>query len=128
MSATCGCGCGEPVMPGRKFRPGHASRLRPPRQPAQFTRCQQCEQKVRLRVDGSLGRHYQKKGSRTRVLCPEGLLGHAPTPQAVRVKITLDVVIPAAWSRPELRQNVQAALQERAEEAFLIAIESEEPQ
>lgn len=117
---TCECGCGQTVTPGNRFVYLHHTRVRPITAPG-YVRCPTCSQSVKYRKDGQPGLHFQKNG-RNRVRCPAGLIGTRPAPNGIRVRVTVDAVIPVAWSRGEFRQNLRVALQTCAAEAFLVDV------
>lgn len=86
-----------------------------------YVRCPACNRQAYVRKDGTLGRHYAVESKHTgRYRCPNS------NPRAIapagrkRVSVTVDVVIPAGWTKQRYRSELMRLLREHAVDAFVV--------
>lgn len=123
---ACSCGCGEEVTPGRTFRRGHHTRLRP-RNPD--SRCHACGNQVAQKQDGTLGRHFvgaSRKYLNERCPAGEGLRPDEVAHPGHRVTVTVDAVIPESWTVQHFRARAGAVLRREIADAFVVTVDVEE--
>lgn len=91
-----------------------------------YVNCARCNKRVRVRDDGTMGKHWRRETKAGRVRCEEGEKGRKPRPQRREVRVQITVMIPVEMTAMEYRAMAATLLRDQAMDAFVLDVEVDE--